>query len=82
MKNQTQPWISVSEQLPSGEDGIYQLIYGEDEDGDKDMYIAYLAGDRKTWYYRSTEFSNVTHWMPLPEIPKQLHSLKQFSASK
>lgn len=76
-----QEWIDVNEQMPTGEDGIYQLIYGEDEDGDKDMYIAYLGGDKK-WYYRSTEFQNVTHWMRLPNVPKWSTSLRQFSTSK
>jgi hypothetical protein len=63
-------WIECSTRLPIDEEGDYFLIWGEDEDGDREIYKAYLGHDT-CWYWRDMEFSNVTHWMPLPEPPKK-----------
>lgn len=64
-------WIKIEDRLPTYEEhGAFQLIWGEDEDGDREVYKAYLGDDNETWYWRNMEFSNVTHWMPLPEPPK------------
>lgn len=62
-------WISISQRLPNRSDGEYVLIWGEDEDGDREVYKAYLGSD-DFFYWRGMEFNNVTHWMPLPEPPK------------
>lgn len=51
-------WIPVTERLPDV--GIEVLIYSED-DG---VCVDYYGGDSFGYY-------NVTHWMPLPEPPKE-----------
>jgi hypothetical protein len=61
-------WIHVNDKLPTNKEGEFYLIYGEDEDGDREVYKAYLGSDNY-WYWRDIEFSNVTHWMPLPAPP-------------
>lgn len=64
-------WIRVEDRLPTNNDPIFQLIWGEDEDGDIEVYKAYYSEQSTCWFWRDMEFSNVTHWMPLPEPPKQ-----------
>ena len=51
-------WIPVTERLP--DIGIEVLIYSED-DG---ICMDYYGGDSFGYY-------DVTHWMPLPEPPKE-----------
>ena len=51
-------WIPVTEKLPDV--GIEVLIYSED-DG---VCVDYYVGDSFGYY-------DVTHWMPLPEPPKE-----------
>lgn len=51
-------WIPVTERLPDV--GIEVLIYSED-DG---VCVDYYGGDSFGYY-------EVTHWMPLPEPPKE-----------
>ena len=51
-------WIPVTERLP--EIGIVVLVYSED-DG---ICADYYGGDSFGYY-------DVTHWMPLPEPPKE-----------
>ena len=51
-------WIPVTERLPDV--GIEVLIYSED-DG---VCVDYYGGDTFGYY-------DVTHWMPLPEPPKE-----------
>ncbi len=58
-------WIPVTERLP--ENGYYVLVY---EDGDI-MMASYSGGE---WYLRDMyEIIELkpTHWMPLPEPPKE-----------
>ena len=51
-------WIPVTDRLP--EIGIVVLVYSED-DG---ICVDYYGGDSFGYY-------DVTHWMPLPEPPKE-----------
>ena len=51
-------WIPVEERLP--DIGIEVLVYSED-DG---VCVDYYGGDSFGYY-------DVTHWMPLPEPPKE-----------
>ena len=51
-------WIPVTERLP--DIGIEVLVYSED-DG---ICVDYYGGDSFGYY-------DVTHWMPLPEPPKE-----------
>ena len=80
-----QEWISVKDRLPQ-EDGSYLVTINSfngckyidvrwfAKDGEiVDKYE--LAGQKNVWYYYDSEWGyisidSVTHWMPLPEIPK------------
>lgn len=63
-------WIRVEDRLPTNNDPLFQLIWGEDEDGDREIYKAYYSEQSNGWFWRDMEFSNVTHWRALPEPPK------------
>lgn len=78
-------WIPVTERLPK-KDGRYlvvkslcgktqwQDVLSFAKDGTK--VSAYeLAGETNVWYFYDSEYghiptNNVTHWMPLPEMPE------------
>ena len=78
-------WISVTERLPE-EDGSYLVTTNDfgnrqgvnirwfAKDGETvDEYE--LAGQKCVWYFYDSEYgyvstNSVTHWMPLPELPK------------
>ena len=53
-----QEWISVTERLP--DIGVEVIVYSED-DG---ICVDYYDGDSFGYY-------DVTHWMPLPQPPKE-----------
>lgn len=60
-------WISVEDRLP--EDGSCVLVCFQVRDGSRCIsagnYSYYLA----RWIIR--DIAQVTHWMPLPEMPKE-----------
>lgn len=80
-------WIPVTERLPE-KDGSYlvsrkhksgfrtQDVIKFAQNGDLiDPYD--LHGEKNVWYYYDSEYGhiparNVTHWMPLPEPPKEV----------
>ena len=80
-----QEWISVKDRLPE-KDGSYLVVinyFGRHssidilyfgKDGDTvDEYD--LAGEKDVWYFYDTEYGyvptdSITHWMPLPQLPK------------
>ena len=67
-------WISVKERLPDND----RMVIGYTP-CDGYMFVGYYVEDRnwKQWYIvtamRSTKYmtKRVTHWMPLPEPPKE-----------
>ena len=57
-------WISVKDKLPLGQDRllVFERIY------DQPVIGFYLDG---RWHTEiADDYSDVTHWMPLPESPK------------
>ena len=75
-------WISVEDRLP--EEGLLSLVYWEDEDGfytDIDCIEEEVWGD---WFNRAEHFNIAggncneeapyTHWMTLPEPPKEVRN--------
>ena len=80
-----QEWISVKDRLPE-KDGAYLVTtnsFGDRQSvkfrwfaKDAEMAGAYdLAGQKNVWYLYDSEcgyisINSVTHWMPLPEPPK------------
>lgn len=64
-------WISVKDRLPSIDENV--LVY---DNCFKDVSIGYISdflNYRKTWITDCGESvsDTVTHWMPLPEPPKE-----------
>lgn len=58
-------WISVKEQMPAA--NICVLIAQ-----DKTIWVSGYCDTLKTWgWYENGETCRPTHWMPLPEAPKE-----------
>ena len=63
-------WISVTERLP--EENVVVLVFGG-----KSIYTAYYGkskyGGGLVWHKLNSKnhYCNPTHWMPLPEPPKE-----------
>ena len=74
LEAQVPRWISVKERLPENK----QMVIGFTP-CDGYMFVGYYVDDQKwkQWYIvtamRSTKYmtKKVTHWMPLPEPPKE-----------
>ena len=69
-------WISVKERLPNLEDGKFGSYYAIVNRPYGVSYAWYtedtLRGKKvKRWKSFSGALTDVTHWMPLPEPPKQ-----------
>lgn len=68
-------WISVKDRLPGKwrKDGssvsIYYLIYEPEFDA---VDVGVYDGENDCWYSRGLTVT-VTHWMPLPEPPKEVN---------
>lgn len=68
-------WISVKDEMP-GED-TFEVLVKVDEPffgtTEPKLIVAYYAHDLMQWIcdLTSREVYHVTHWMPLPEPPKQ-----------
>lgn len=56
-------WISVEERLPEKHAGVIVRC----EDG----YMALMTYDGSHWNWNGRYEDSVTHWMPLPEPPKE-----------
>ena len=61
-------WIPVTERLPSRE-GRYITAFSKGEVG-QNVFMIFHGAPAK-WYYNSEDTGVVTHWMPLPEPPKE-----------
>ena len=61
-------WISVEERLPERWKHCL-LRFKNKNDSWGGIELGYLASDGKTW---SDENHTITHWMPLPEPPKEV----------
>jgi hypothetical protein len=64
-------WIKVSDRLPSPHEKVNVLM-------DRNNILIGIMGSDNEWYVfwsdgleKEDEFEPVTHWMPLPEPPKQ-----------
>ena len=59
-------WISVSERCPD----INKKVIVFDSYSNR-VLIAYMMGDKTFWIIELGRSSAVTHWMPLPQPPKE-----------
>lgn len=71
------PWISVDDRLPEIDERVFVYIPRPDNHYNIEMaYISKGNDDYPYWVLRdksqfySTRFHYVSHWMPLPEPPK------------
>ena len=63
-----QEWISVDDELPEAWKQV--LIYSRHDFCESAVYIGVPGKWRVTWNHEMLEADSVTHWMPLPEMPK------------
>ena len=61
-------WIKVTERLPDDEDVLASFKGWDDIEFQRVLYFDH--SDNKWYDWSATEHTNVTHWMPLPEPPK------------
>lgn len=64
-------WISVEERLPDGQEEV--LVYMPGYGAPIAVYfLTDLDENRLTWlnpFFITKNFNEVTHWMPLPQLP-------------
>ena len=63
-----QEWISVKDRLP--EPWKQVLIYSRHDFCESAFYIGVPGEWQVTWNHEMLDADSVTHWMPLPELPK------------
>ena len=72
------PWISVEEDLPCNNPnnihfGFTNKVFAIDEN--KNIFIAYMTKYYNKWVWCRDDNFNlsyiITHWMPIPEPPKE-----------
>ena len=61
-------WINVNDRLPSNTNDVLVI----NDDGRMAVSCYFLAKDIYVWERRDDQIGlgNVTHWMPLPQPPK------------
>lgn len=76
------PWISVNDDLPCNHKDLMENEYKtkkvlavmrSDKSSSKNIEICYMTNQYSSignWYWINTLKTHVTHWMPLPELPK------------
>lgn len=64
-------WIKTSEKLPPP--NVDVLCYFPAKDYGSKVMVAYkeIDGGINNWFSESSRWGIVTHWMPLPELPKE-----------
>ena len=64
-------WISVKDRLPE-RTGEEYIVYITSNDGEKCVTCDHLVcSSRKHWFLFDGADAFVTHWMPMPEPPKE-----------
>ena len=63
-----QEWIPVKDRLPELWKQV--LIYSRHDFCESAFYIGVPGKWRVTWNHEMLDADSVTHWMPLPELPK------------
>jgi hypothetical protein len=80
--NPKNPWISVEDDLPCNHKELMEneyktkkvlVVMRSDKSSSKNIEICYMTNQYSSignWYWINTLKTHVTHWMPLPELPK------------
>lgn len=58
-------WISVEDDIPTDDRDVLAWV------GNKEIAIAWFDGYTGEWHAYGSYEGDVTHWMPLPEPPKE-----------
>lgn len=67
MENTTEnKWISVSEKMP---DRGKKILFIENNDGHLTIHIGCLYQAWSSVHYGLDGNENITHWLPIPELP-------------
>ena len=71
-RNVGHKWISVEECLPETEmHGTSRVVLAWESEHGRCFAMVYENGQGKRWFSGGVEIPNITHWMPLPEPPKE-----------
>lgn len=63
-------WISMKDRLP--EENLEYIVYATDEDGERFVTTDHWNKYVRQWYlFDKGSSTTVTHWMPMPEPPKE-----------
>lgn len=60
-------WIPVTERLPEAREVV--LACGK-RHATSGMFQGVLRNNPKMWHWKGNTLKEVTHWMPLPELPE------------
>jgi len=60
-------WISVNDRLPKIDESVLVCCAGDDES----CGVYYRERGTGCWYPGGWPIENTTHWMSLPELPKE-----------
>jgi len=69
-------WISVKDKMPDAGKDVLVYINGDDPEIDVSYHTFEVLHKENIWHYgnqlmfETSWFQEVTHWMPLPEPPK------------
>ena len=61
-------WISVEDDIPTDDRDVLAWVYNEG------ITIAWFDGYTGEWQVYGSYYGDVTHWMPLPEPPKEVNA--------
>ena len=64
-------WISVKDRLPEKDDTYLVYIVANNVPKDKGITTLRYTNLSKRFIYEDVYLFTVTHWMPLPEPPKE-----------
>lgn len=64
LEEQIPRWIPVEERLPEKHQGV--IVHC------KDGYVTLMCYDGRDWSWNGKQDNSGTHWMPLPEPPKEV----------
>ena len=64
-------WIPVTERLPKLENSPCDVLVLHELKGDLLIDVAWYSHDKRRWCSCSGMNLKVSHWMPLPELPKE-----------
>ena len=80
--NPKSSWISVEDDLPCNHKELMEneyktkkvlVVMRSDKSSSKNIEICYMTNQYSSmgnWYWINTLKTHVTHWMPLPKLPK------------